>query len=76
MGAPNHPIRHLAARNEVKIAFSDHSAAEAVFGVGAKTTLEAGLSKMATWVRREGARRTPKFDAIEISKLLPPSWLS
>ena len=28
MGAPEHPVRHLASRNEVEHAFSDHSKAE------------------------------------------------
>src|SRR5439155_17025945 len=44
-------IRHLDARNEVKIAFSDHSKAERVFGIRAKTPLIDGVRAMAAWVR-------------------------
>jgi UDP-glucose 4-epimerase len=74
MGQPGHPVNHLEARNEVKIAFSDHSKAHEVFGNGEATSLHAGLEKMVAWVREVGARETPKFKAIEVSKNLPPSW--
>ena|SRR5438132_732949 len=38
---------HLDPRNEVKIAFSDHSEAEAVFGKWEKMSLEVGVRAMA-----------------------------
>jgi len=74
MGKPGHPVRHLEARNEVKIAFSDHAKAQRVFGHRPSTGLGAGLAKMTDWVLRVGARKTPKFGNIEIPINLPPAW--
>jgi UDP-glucose 4-epimerase len=67
-------VNHLDARNEVKIAFSDHSKAEGVFGKRTTTSLPEGVRAMAAWVRQEGARESCIFDGIEISKNMPPSW--
>ena len=67
-------VKHLAARNEVKVAFSDHSKAERVFGKRKKASLEEGLGKMVSWVKAHGARTSGVFENIEINKNLPPSW--
>jgi UDP-glucose 4-epimerase len=67
-------IEHLDARNEVKVAFSDHSKAEGVFGKKDKVTLEEGVQQMADWVKKNGARESSTFEAIEIERNLPPSW--
>lgn len=67
-------VKHLDPRNEVKIAFSDHSKSEHVFGKKEKTTLEQGIYGMAAWVRAHGARESGVFKNIEIMKNLPPSW--
>lgn len=69
-------VRHLEARNEVKVAFSDHSKAERVFGKQRKTSLEDGIRAMATWVKAHGARESTVFENIEVRKNLPPSWAS
>jgi UDP-glucose 4-epimerase len=69
-------VTHLDPRNEVKIAFSDHSRAEKVFGQRNKTCLEAGIRTMAEWVREHGARESSVFENIEIAKNLPKSWAS
>lgn len=69
-------VTHLDPRNEVKIAFSDHSRAEKVFGERAKTSLETGIRTMAEWVREHGARESSVFENIEIAKKLPKSWAS
>lgn len=73
MGIPGR-IDHLDARNEVKIAFSDHSKAESVFGKKAKLSLEKGVQMMADWVKKNGARESSTFEGIEIERNLPPSW--
>jgi UDP-glucose 4-epimerase len=73
MGKPLE-VRHLQARNEVKIAFSDHSKAERVFGKRPKVPLEEGIARMAQWVKAHGARESCVFKNIEILKNLPPSW--
>lgn len=67
-------IRYLDAREEVKVAFSDHGKAERVFGRRNKVSLEEGLSRMAAWVSRHGARESTVFENIEILKNMPPSW--
>jgi UDP-glucose 4-epimerase len=67
-------INRLDARNEVKIAFSDHSKAERVFGKRNKTSLPEGVGAMAAWVHEHGTRESCIFDGIEIAKNMPPSW--
>ncbi|MGO9085600.1 MAG: NAD-dependent epimerase/dehydratase family protein [Candidatus Sulfotelmatobacter sp.] len=67
-------VNHLDARNEVKIAFSDHSKAERVFGTREKTSLREGVAKMAAWVREHGARESNVFESVEVLKKMPPSW--
>ncbi|MGD0812267.1 MAG: NAD-dependent epimerase/dehydratase family protein [Verrucomicrobiota bacterium] len=69
-------VRHLTARNEVKLAFSDHSKAERVFGQNKKTPLKQGIQAMADWVKSHGSRAACVFEGIEITKNLPPSWAS
>ncbi|MFY9740457.1 MAG: NAD-dependent epimerase/dehydratase family protein [Candidatus Sulfotelmatobacter sp.] len=67
-------VNRLDARNEVKIAFSDHSKAERVFGAENKTSLRDGIEKMAVWVRQHGARESNVFAGVEIVKNMPASW--
>ena len=69
-------VQHLDPRNEVKIAFSDHSLAESVFGERKKVSLEAGIEMMARWVKNHGSRESSIFEDIEIPRNLPPSWAS
>jgi UDP-glucose 4-epimerase len=67
-------VRHLADRNEVVHAFSDHSKARAVFGDTPATELRAGIRKMAAWVSSRGPASPVTFGDIEIEKNLPASW--
>jgi UDP-glucose 4-epimerase len=67
-------VRHLDSRKEVKIAFSSHKKAEAVFGSSQQISLEEGISRMAEWVQEHGARESSRFEEIEIWKNLPSSW--
>lgn len=69
-------VQHLPPRNEVMLAFSDHSKAQRVFGNRPKTTLEDGIGRMARWVKAHGTRESSVFENIEIRKNLPPSWAS
>jgi len=69
-------IIYLPPRQEVVMAFSDHSTCHRVFGNGHQTSLEEGLKRMADWVRRVGARKSNGFEDIEIQQGLPPSWVS
>lgn len=76
MGKPDHPVTYLEKRNEVEVAYSDHSALEEVFGKQSETPLSEGLQKMAAWVKEVGARSTSPFQGVEIERNLPPSWAS
>jgi UDP-glucose 4-epimerase len=67
-------VVHLEPRNEVKIAFSDHSKAERVFGQRPKVPLEEGIRRMAEWAKVHGARASTTFDNIEICRNLPSAW--
>jgi len=73
MGLPLKVV-HLDPRNEVKIAFSDHSKSEHAFGTHKKKALQDGIREMAEWVREHGSRESSVFEAIEVPKNLPPSW--
>ncbi len=67
-------VELLDARNEVHIAWSDHSHCERVFGSAKETSLEDGIRRMAKWARSAGARESGGFGEIEITRNLPPSW--
>ncbi len=69
-------ITHLPPRQEVLMAFSDHSACHRVFGNGSQTSLEEGLQRMAGWVKMVGSRKSKEFSDIEVRKGLPLSWIS
>lgn len=74
MGVPRHPVVHLEPRNEVRVAYSDHSAVRTVFGGGPETALADGLARMASWVRGVGPRKSSSFEAIEVEREMPASW--
>ncbi len=67
-------IIHHESRNEVMHAYSDHSFVKEVFGEQPQTSLQAGLKKMAEWVRLHGSRKSNVFGEIEIEEKLPPVW--
>ncbi len=68
-------LRFLEKRNEVEHAYADHSKAKEVFNIKDYVSLEEGLSRMAAWAKTVGARKSTKFDNIEITEKLPPLWL-
>lgn len=68
-------IVHLPARNEVQNAYSSHEKINRYFGTRKLHSLDEGLSKMADWVRQYGARKSKKFENIEITKNFPKAWL-
>ena len=65
----------MPARNEVVHAYSDHSKVMRVFGHQNKHSLGEGIHRMAEWARKAGARKSQKFNNIEIMKNLPRSWM-
>jgi UDP-glucose 4-epimerase len=67
-------IRFLRGRQEVAHAYASHDKAREYFGAVPAVSIEDGVRRMARWARQHGARQGRKFDAIEISRNLPPSW--
>jgi UDP-glucose 4-epimerase len=68
-------IKHLPARNEVKYAYSSHEKVQEFFGEPQLVSLEAGVKKMASWVKKHGARKSQKFENVEVTKNFPVAWL-
>ena len=73
MGVPA-KVMHLEPRNEVKVAFLDHSKAQRVFGTGKQSSLIDGVRRMAEWVKQRGVRQSTIFENIEVTKNMPASW--
>lgn len=67
-------IIHRAARNEVMHAYSSHKKIHQYFDLPEPVELKEGLTKMAAWVNKVGARKTSDFTAIEIPIGLPDGW--
>ena len=67
-------VQHVAPRSEAAHAFSTHEKIREVFGASRQMPLQEGLREMAAWVKAHGARETPKFAGIEITKNLPEAW--
>jgi UDP-glucose 4-epimerase len=67
-------ITYLPARTEVVHAYSDHSKVRNMLGYTTKFSIAEGIHRMAEWAKKVGARKSRKFDNIEINKNLPPSW--
>jgi UDP-glucose 4-epimerase len=69
----NTGTKYLPPRKEVVHAFSDHTKLEEYFP---KQTIDVitGISRMAVWVKKHGARISKPFDKLELEKGLPPSW--
>ena len=69
-------VQHLQARNEVLHAYASHDKLRSCFrDLPAPTSLNAGVTKMASWVRKMGPRKPTEFSNIEIFDKLPPSWI-
>jgi UDP-glucose 4-epimerase len=74
MNVPDHPVEYLPAREEVQVAFSDHTKAEQVFGKRTQTPLSEGLARMADWARVTGIQSSRPFMGVEVERNMPPSW--
>jgi UDP-glucose 4-epimerase len=74
MGAPEHPVEHFPARNEVVDAYSDHTKVREVFGDTGATSLEEGVRRMVSWAKARGPMEPTRFAGIEIEKNLPSAW--
>lgn len=65
---------HLPPRNEVKVAYADHSKAHRIFQPKKFMDLEEGIRNMAAWVKVHGSRESNVFSAVEVPKNMPPTW--
>lgn len=74
MGVPDHPVEHLEARNEVKMAYSDHTRAQRIFENQTDTPLREGIKRMVRWAKRVGPRESQYFEDIELRKNMPSVW--
>jgi UDP-glucose 4-epimerase len=68
-------IQHLPARNEVKYAYSSHDKVRKFFGEPQIVSLQEGVKQMAGWVQQHGARKSKKFENVEVTKNFPVAWL-
>lgn len=67
-------LAHVAARNEVAHAYSDHTRFRDLLGSPPTTSLADGLAQTWAWARTLGPSETPPFPAIELEQGLPPTW--
>jgi UDP-glucose 4-epimerase len=67
-------VVHLPARHEAQDAHASHEKVRRVLGARPPVALDTGLRRMAAWVREQGARSSPPFGEIEITKNLPGVW--
>jgi len=58
-------IRYMPRRNEVIYAYSAHSKVHKIFNIRQNTSLEQGITKMFNWVKKYGAKKTPKFKILK-----------
>ena len=72
-GVVNPEIKYLQARVEARVAYANTDRAKSYFGP-AKVGLKEGISRMATWAKNVGARKSQEFQDIEIRKNLPEGW--
>jgi UDP-glucose 4-epimerase len=72
----NVSINYLAARNEVKYAYSSHDKIRNNYCkyLTNDTPLNIGIQSMADWVKKIGSRTSTEFRNIELRKNLPESW--
>ncbi len=68
-------ILHRPPRNEVLHAYSSHEKVKEILGYKTTFSLEQGVGKMAVWAKKTGSKKSKKFENIEITKNLPPSWV-
>mmetsp|Transcript_2289 Transcript_2289/g.8166 ORF Transcript_2289/g.8166 Transcript_2289/m.8166 type:complete len:406 (-) Transcript_2289:2180-3397(-) len=71
-------IIHLDSRNEVTHAESDHKKLNCFFPDLPKPVgLRAGMEQMVAWAKETGKYFEPvKFDAVELKRNIPPSWIT
>jgi UDP-glucose 4-epimerase len=75
MDAPEHPITHLPARDEVRVAYTDSSHARSVLGPWPETTLTEGIARTAAWARDQGPAELASTVRIEVPQPQRADWV-
>jgi len=75
MNAPNHPILHLPAREEVHAAYADSTSTRHVLGDWHDTPLDIGLVHTAAWARSHGPVQPTTKLRLETATPTEASWL-
>ncbi|MDP9863633.1 MULTISPECIES: NAD-dependent epimerase/dehydratase family protein [Streptosporangium] len=73
-GVSEHPIAHLPARDEVKVAYTATEEARSVFGDWSDTPLSEGLARTAKWAAEAGPTELKSSFDIEIGGHQVPEW--
>ncbi|MEU0924595.1 NAD-dependent epimerase/dehydratase family protein [Streptomyces malaysiensis] len=76
MDAPDHPITHLAARDEVHAAYTDNRLARKTLGDWDDTPLADGLRRTAAWAREHGPVDPTASLTIENDTADKPEWFT
>lgn len=76
MGVPDHPIKHLAARDEVHAAYTDNGLARKTLGDWADTPLDEGLRRTAAWAREHGPVVPATSLSIKNDTADQPEWFT
>ena len=76
MGVPDHPIKHLPQRDEVRVAYTDSSRARQTFGSWSETSLADGVARTAAWAREVGPVELATSVELEVPHSHPEDWVS
>ncbi|MFD4533602.1 NAD-dependent epimerase/dehydratase family protein [Kitasatospora sp. NPDC058397] len=74
MGVPDHPIRHLTAREEVHAAYTSSELARMLLGDWKDTPLAEGLATAAAWAKAHGPVQPRSTLALEVDSDTQPEW--
>ncbi|WP_431681198.1 NAD-dependent epimerase/dehydratase family protein [Kitasatospora sp. KL5] len=74
MGVPDHPIRHLETREEVRAAYTSSELARLLLGDWKDTPLAEGLATTATWAKQHGPVQPRSTLALEVDADSQPEW--
>ncbi|MGW2397148.1 NAD-dependent epimerase/dehydratase family protein [Kitasatospora sp. NPDC001664] len=74
MGVPDHPIRHLETREEVRAAYTSSELARVLLGNWQDTPLAQGLAATASWAKQHGPVTPTTSLVLEASADDQPEW--
>jgi UDP-glucose 4-epimerase len=70
----NNELEYLPVRKEVVHVYSVNDKVNSIFGYEPVVDLEEGVSRMAEWAKRVGAKKSKEFSNIEVLRNMPDSW--